>query len=50
MSFTSTQVEKFDARTARVTGNLTMLGVSKPMTLTVNVESDPWTRLPKIPQ
>jgi polyisoprenoid-binding protein YceI len=41
MSFTSTQVEKLDARTARVTGNLTMLGVSKPMTLTVSVESDP---------
>jgi polyisoprenoid-binding protein YceI len=41
MSFTSTQVEKLDAHTARVTGNLTMLGVSKPLTLTVNVESDP---------
>lgn len=24
-----------------VTGNLTMLGVSKPITLTVNVETDP---------
>jgi polyisoprenoid-binding protein YceI len=41
MSFTSTQVEKLDARTARVTGNLTLLGVSKPITLTVNVETDP---------
>jgi polyisoprenoid-binding protein YceI len=41
MSFTSTQVEKLDARTARVTGNLTMLGVSRPITLTVNVETDP---------
>lgn len=41
MSFTSTQVEKIAANTARVTGNLTMLGVSKPITLTVNVETDP---------
>ncbi len=41
MSFTSTQVEKLDAHTARVTGNLTMLGVSKPISLTVNVETDP---------
>ena len=40
-SFTSTQVEKLDAHTARVTGNLTMLGVSKPITLTVNVETEP---------
>lgn len=41
MSFASTQVEKLDAHTARVTGNLTMLGVSKPITLTVSVETDP---------
>jgi polyisoprenoid-binding protein YceI len=41
MSFSSTQVEKLDAQTARVTGNLTMLGVSRPITLTVNVETDP---------
>jgi polyisoprenoid-binding protein YceI len=41
MNFTSTQVEKLDAHTARVTGNLTMLGVTKPITLTVNVESEP---------
>jgi polyisoprenoid-binding protein YceI len=41
MNFTSTQVEKLDARTARVTGNLTMLGVTKPITLTVNVEREP---------
>ena len=41
MNFTSTQVEKLNARTARVTGNLTMLGVTKPITLTVNVESEP---------
>jgi polyisoprenoid-binding protein YceI len=41
MSFASTQVEKLDSHTARVTGNLTMLGVSKPFTLTVNVETAP---------
>jgi polyisoprenoid-binding protein YceI len=41
MSFTSTLVEKLDSHTARVTGNLTMLGVSRPITLTVNVETDP---------
>jgi len=41
MNFTSTQVEKLDAHTARVTGNLTMLGVTKPITLTVNVEGEP---------
>ena len=41
MSFTSTQVEKLDPRTARVTGDLTMLGVTKPITLTVNVDADP---------
>ena len=41
MNFTSTQVEKLDAHTARVTGNLTMLGVTKPIALTVNVESEP---------
>jgi polyisoprenoid-binding protein YceI len=40
MSFTSTEVEKLDARTVRVVGNLTMLGVTKPIALTVNVESD----------
>src|SRR5262249_19659862 len=38
LSFTSTRVEKLDPRTARVRGNLTMLGVTKPITLTVNVE------------
>ena len=41
LSFASTQVEKLDPRTARVTGNLTMLGVTKPIALTVNVEPDP---------
>jgi len=40
LSFNSTQVEKLNARTARVTGNLTMLGVTKAITLTVNVDSD----------
>jgi polyisoprenoid-binding protein YceI len=39
LSFSSTQVEKLDPRTARVTGNLTMLGVTKPITLIVNVEA-----------
>jgi polyisoprenoid-binding protein YceI len=38
MAFASTQVEKLDAHTARVIGNLTMLGVSRPVTLTVDVE------------
>jgi polyisoprenoid-binding protein YceI len=38
MAFASTQVEKLDSHTARVIGNLTMLGVSRPITLTVNVE------------
>ena len=41
MSFASTQVENLDAHTVRVIGNLTMLGVSKPITLTVNVETEP---------
>jgi polyisoprenoid-binding protein YceI len=41
LSFSSTQVEKLDPRTARVKGNLTMLDVTKPITLTVNVENDP---------
>jgi polyisoprenoid-binding protein YceI len=41
LSFDSTQVEKLDPRTARVTGNLMMLGVSRPITLMVNVDSDP---------
>jgi polyisoprenoid-binding protein YceI len=44
MSFASTQVEKLDQRTARVLGNLTMLGVTKPIALTVNVEADPVTK------
>jgi polyisoprenoid-binding protein YceI len=41
LSFTSTEVEKLDPRTARVTGNLTMLGVTKPVALTVSVETEP---------
>jgi polyisoprenoid-binding protein YceI len=40
MAFASTQVEKIDAHTARVIGNLTMLGVSRPVTLTVDVEKN----------
>jgi polyisoprenoid-binding protein YceI len=40
LSFDSTQVEKVDPRTARVTGNLMMLGVSRPIRLMVNVDSD----------
>jgi polyisoprenoid-binding protein YceI len=40
MSFDSTAVEKLDARTARVTGDLTMLGVTRPLALTVNIETD----------
>jgi polyisoprenoid-binding protein YceI len=44
MAFASTQVEKIDAHTARVVGNLTMLGVSRPITLTVNVETDAASR------
>jgi polyisoprenoid-binding protein YceI len=39
LTFNSTQVEKLDAHTARVTGNLTMLGVTKPIVLTVIVET-----------
>jgi polyisoprenoid-binding protein YceI len=41
MSFASTQVEKVDAHTARVTGNLTLLGMTKPITLMVEVATDP---------
>jgi polyisoprenoid-binding protein YceI len=41
LSFASTEVEKLNPRTARVTGNLTMLGVTKPVALTVNVETEP---------
>ena len=38
LSFASTQVEKLDPRTARVTGNLTMRGVTKPIALDVTIE------------
>lgn len=41
MSFASTEVEKIDPHTARVTGNLTLLGVTKPVMLTVDVATDP---------
>ena len=40
LSFTSTQVEKLDARTARITGNLTMLGATRPITLSVAVDAN----------
>jgi polyisoprenoid-binding protein YceI len=41
LSFASTQVEKLDPHTARITGNLTMLGVTKPVALMVTVETEP---------
>jgi polyisoprenoid-binding protein YceI len=41
LSFISTQVAKLDSRTARVIGNLTMLGVTRPIALTVSVDTDP---------
>jgi polyisoprenoid-binding protein YceI len=41
LSFASTQVERIDPRTARVTGNLTMRGVTKPIALDVTIEPDP---------
>ncbi len=41
LSFASTQVEKLDPHTARVIGDLTMLGVTKPVVLTVTVETEP---------
>ncbi len=40
MSFTSTGVEKIDAHTARVVGNLTLLGVTRPIALTVSVDTE----------
>lgn len=44
LSFNSTQVEKVDARTARITGDLSMLGVTRPITLNVTVDPDPGAR------
>lgn len=38
ISFVSTRVEKIDARHARVTGNLTLLGVTRPISLGVEVD------------
>jgi len=35
MKFTSTKVEKTGAKTGKITGNLTLLGVTKPVTLDV---------------
>jgi polyisoprenoid-binding protein YceI len=45
MSFVSTRVEKLDGHTARVIGNLTLLGVTKPITLIVDVAADPASKL-----
>jgi polyisoprenoid-binding protein YceI len=41
LSFVSTLVEKLDSRTARLSGNLTMLGVTRPIVLMVYVDPDP---------
>jgi polyisoprenoid-binding protein YceI len=41
LSFVSTLVERLDSRTARVSGNLTMLGVTRPIVLMVNVDAHP---------
>jgi polyisoprenoid-binding protein YceI len=38
ISFVSTRVEKADARLAHVTGNLTLLGVTRPISLNVEVD------------
>lgn len=38
ISFVSTRVEKVDARHAHVTGNLTLLGVTRPISLGVEVD------------
>jgi polyisoprenoid-binding protein YceI len=48
LSFTSTQVEKLDPHTARVTGNLTLLGVTKLVVLTVSVETEPSGKRPVV--
>ncbi|MCL4809921.1 MAG: YceI family protein [Thermoanaerobaculia bacterium] len=45
MTFTSTKVEKTSATTARVTGNLTLRGVTRPVVLDVEYTSplkNPW--------
>jgi polyisoprenoid-binding protein YceI len=45
MTFTSTKVEKTSATTAKLTGNLTLRGVTKPVTLDVEytpVVKSPW--------
>jgi polyisoprenoid-binding protein YceI len=38
LKFISTHVEKLDSRTAKVSGDLTMLGVTRRIELTVNVD------------
>jgi polyisoprenoid-binding protein YceI len=40
LSFASTAVERLDARTGRVVGDLTMLGVTRPVALTVDMEPE----------
>lgn len=45
MTFKSTKAEKTGENTLKLTGNLTMLGVTKPVTLdveTAGVANDPW--------
>jgi len=38
VTFSSTSIEKLDGRTVRVTGDFTLLGMTRPATLTVEVE------------
>jgi polyisoprenoid-binding protein YceI len=40
LSFASTAVEKLDAHTGRVVGDLTMMGVTRPVALTVDIETE----------
>lgn len=40
MSFKSTKIEPISSNTAQVTGNLTLLGVTKPVTLDVDINSE----------
>ncbi|MBY0425636.1 MAG: YceI family protein [Cytophagales bacterium] len=45
IEFTSTKVEKLDASNLKLTGNLTIKGTSKPVTLDVEfggIQKDPW--------
>jgi polyisoprenoid-binding protein YceI len=40
LSFASTAFEKIDAHTARLAGDLTMVGVTRPIALTVEIETE----------